>query len=344
MLDLLGIRYVIGHANSQFVYNGEGKLGEPGTYRIPCPSENAVQSFAIRWLMRDAVHLPQGETVAQLHCKKDGVTVETFPVRMGIEIANFVIDVPDQPASHKPASTYRWLPGHGEKGMIKIRQYRAEFSLSHPARIDAIEIEKISPAGVMVVFEVNAFTTDTHGLELVTYDSELPVYCNPTASTPVYFTRLVKEYDKVEEMIDEFNHLDPQGEIPVFVQNDQSFKLGGPPVIPPKEEAHMLNYKRISSDQFQIITQSDYDGVLVVQENYSPYWKAEVDGKFVEVIRLNHAFMGVHVTSGKQTILFTYRPSPFYIGCSITGSVLIGILLILGLCPKSRWLDCMEQH
>ncbi|MDX9753843.1 MAG: hypothetical protein RBU29_07770, partial [bacterium] len=78
MLDLLGIRYVIGHANSQFVYKGEGKLGEPGTYRIPCPSENAVQSFAIRWLMRDAVHLPQGETVSQLHCKKDGVTVETF--------------------------------------------------------------------------------------------------------------------------------------------------------------------------------------------------------------------------------------------------------------------------
>ncbi|MBD3268244.1 YfhO family protein, partial [bacterium] len=126
-------------------------------------------------------------------------------------------------------------------------------------------------------------------------------------------------------------------ETPVFVKRDETPHLFGSPIHRDKIETKVLEYKRRHSDRFAIDIHSIYDGILAIHENYSPYWRAEIDGRPVEVFRANHAFMGVHVTAGNHRIRFVYVPYPFYIGCAIGGAALIGFMVIFYISPKPQW-------
>src|SRR5207247_11003215 len=53
---------------------------------------------------------------------------------------------------------------------------------------------------------------------------------------------------------------------------------------------------------------ADRDGVLVVSDAWAPGWQARVDGRRVDVRRVDYLFRGVPVRAGRHTVEFAYRP------------------------------------
>ena len=337
MLNFFGAQYVIGHPGSQIISKRERSVSAPGRYRMDLLKGQTYESFGFRWLMKYVPHLSQGEQIGAIHFRKKGNAVESFPIRMGIEISNFVLDDPEEPAKHKSALEYRWIPGQYEKGYLKIRQYRCELKLSQPKELDDMEIELTQSSGDLVLLELDGRTTDHKGLALLSDQAELPVYINPSQPVLAYFSRLTKNYDRVEDIIDCFNRLDPQQEIPVFVDLADNINAGGSPVIRTKPESLEFHLKREYSDRIEMDVETMYDGIIAVHENYSPYWQAKIDDKIGRVFRANYAFMGCLVNTGKHHLVFEYKPYPFYLGCAVSGVALVGILALIFMTAYEKW-------
>jgi hypothetical protein len=80
---------------------------------------------------------------------------------------------------------------------------------------------------------------------------------------------------------------------------------------------------------FRIDASMECDGLVVISEAAWKGWRAEVDGHPTNIVRANHAFLGVFVPAGKHTIRLTYLPQSFVIGRAITFGTLAMIALAI---------------
>lgn len=67
-------------------------------------------------------------------------------------------------------------------------------------------------------------------------------------------------------------------------------------------------------------------GLLVLTDNYDKNWRVTVDGKEAELIPVNYNFRGVEVTPESHRIVFSYRPTYFYLGAAISFSAILMII------------------
>jgi uncharacterized membrane protein YfhO len=68
--------------------------------------------------------------------------------------------------------------------------------------------------------------------------------------------------------------------------------------------------------------------VLVLSENHYPGWRAYVDGRFVDTLRVDYNLRGVVLEAGEHSVDFVYRPKSVLLG------IVISLLtaLVLGAC------------
>jgi len=77
----------------------------------------------------------------------------------------------------------------------------------------------------------------------------------------------------------------------------------------------------IINDEHQRVTlqaQMQTPGLVVLADRWDSGWRAYVNEVEVPILRVNHAIRGVVVGPGSSTIRFTYLPSAFFTGFSIT--------------------------
>ncbi|MDE2880135.1 hypothetical protein [Candidatus Palauibacter soopunensis] len=82
---------------------------------------------------------------------------------------------------------------------------------------------------------------------------------------------------------------------------------------------------RYEPDRVVLEVVADRAGLLAVSEIHHERWKAFFDGEEAVVWRVNTAFRGVEVPSGRHELVFEYRSPPFSLG------VWVSLLTILGL-------------
>jgi hypothetical protein len=60
----------------------------------------------------------------------------------------------------------------------------------------------------------------------------------------------------------------------------------------------------------EIVLDVDHNGssFLVIANTWSPYWRAEVDGKSTPLIRTNHAQFGLPIVAGGRRVRLHYDP------------------------------------
>ncbi|MCI0432454.1 MAG: hypothetical protein L0271_02220 [Gemmatimonadetes bacterium] len=80
---------------------------------------------------------------------------------------------------------------------------------------------------------------------------------------------------------------------------------------------------------------TDRDALLVISENFHPAWTAEVDGVGVPVLRVNHTFRAVPITSGEHTVRFGFESGPLRRSVPVSVA-LTSLLLLAGLLGKGR--------
>ena len=75
--------------------------------------------------------------------------------------------------------------------------------------------------------------------------------------------------------------------------------------------------------------------LLKVSNAYYPGWQGSVDGKPVEVVRVDHALLGAVVPAGEHEVILEFRTQHFSIGAAMSGLAALGLLL-LGLRREQR--------
>jgi hypothetical protein len=90
--------------------------------------------------------------------------------------------------------------------------------------------------------------------------------------------------------------------------------------------ARVLKY---SSNQVEIEAEAQMKQTLVLLDSFYPGWRATVDGKQVPLFGANFVYRAIDLAPGKHRIVFSYHPSSFYYGLSISLLTLTAWLAIL---------------
>jgi uncharacterized membrane protein YfhO len=80
-------------------------------------------------------------------------------------------------------------------------------------------------------------------------------------------------------------------------------------------------------DKLKVDVVAQRPGMLVVSDAWDPGWKATVDGKDVDVQRVNYVMRGVRVGPGAHRVEFRYRPWSFTAGWIVS---LVALLVLIG--------------
>ena len=73
-------------------------------------------------------------------------------------------------------------------------------------------------------------------------------------------------------------------------------------------------------------------GYLVLLDSFDRGWHVEVDGQPAALLRANALYRAVHISPGRHTVRFTYRPIVFYI-CLICSSLAALVLAVTAMRP-----------
>ncbi len=68
-------------------------------------------------------------------------------------------------------------------------------------------------------------------------------------------------------------------------------------------------------------------GLLVLSDTFYPGWEALVDGAHRPIHRVNLAFRGVVLGSGRHEVIFRFRPRAFYVGATVSAVTLVLVLI-----------------
>lgn len=69
-------------------------------------------------------------------------------------------------------------------------------------------------------------------------------------------------------------------------------------------------WQKFTPNHFQLIVKTVSPQVLVLMQNYFPFWQATIDGKSVETFKTNHSLLSVFVSKGNHSVNFKFVP-PF---------------------------------
>jgi hypothetical protein len=97
-------------------------------------------------------------------------------------------------------------------------------------------------------------------------------------------------------------------------------------------EARITRYE---PNRIDLVTRSDAPAILVLSENHYPGWRAYVDGRFVDTLRVDYNLRGTVLPGGEHTVEFVYRPKSVFLGAAM--SLLALALLALGVIIDRRY-------
>ncbi len=93
-----------------------------------------------------------------------------------------------------------------------------------------------------------------------------------------------------------------------------------------------------NASRIDVRTQTNGNSILVLSENYYPGWKAYIDDKSVDVLRVNFGLRGVVVPAGEHRVSFVYRPWSVLAGLMISVGT-AAVLLVLAMKGRRRIID-----
>jgi len=107
--------------------------------------------------------------------------------------------------------------------------------------------------------------------------------------------------------------------------------LEGPPSGATPAVSGVARIVRYEPNRIEVNTKSDAPSILVLSENHYPGWRAYVDGRFVETLRVDYNLRGAALPAGEHKVEFVYRPKSVVLGAAISsfGIVLLGALALI---------------
>ena len=91
-------------------------------------------------------------------------------------------------------------------------------------------------------------------------------------------------------------------------------------------------------NRLQYAVEAKGDAFVVFSEIYYPYgWKASIDDKEVDHLRVNYTFRGLPIPAGKHQVKFVFDPDSFTLGKRMSSISSVIILLLFGAVIFAEW-------
>jgi len=286
---------------------------------------------------------PQGTPVADIVVTGADGSSATFPLRAGIETAEWAYDrddVREHVAHARPpiASTWpassgfppRQHPGHS---------FLARFELDQPLEVVTVEVKPHRPRAYVRVEQVilvgpqGEHQSLRHLLgegkhTLVYRSQDAAIYENPDAlprAFLVYRARLVPDDEAAMTILDS----------PDFVPLSEVILESGAPLFG-RSGGDPAQITALEPERVVIEVNAAEPGYVVLLDSYYPGWVAEVDGQPAPVRRANVLFRAIPVPQGHHRVEMRYAPSSLTLGVRVSLWALFAIGLGLVLVPLLR--------
>lgn len=146
----------------------------------------------------------------------------------------------------------------------------------------------------------------------------------PAANGPAWF---VNEVRTVNSPTEELAAIKSTNTKTTAIVDGSKFKLATAPQTDSSASIALSNYQ---PNKLTYESNGAADGLAVFSEIYYPKgWTATIDGKEVEILRANYVLRALQIPAGKHTIVFEFKPAPYYIGNKVTMASSWLVLLIL---------------
>jgi len=154
---------------------------------------------------------------------------------------------------------------------------------------------------------------------------------NPDANGSVWFVNEINWAKNADEEMAKMNDFNSKNTVII----DQSFKNYVTGITPNNTNQNTISLSSFHPDNMVYNSNSTTENFAVFSEIWykgNVDWKAYVDGKEAEFIRVNYLLRGMKIPVGQHEITFKFHPKSHYIGSkiSLVSSSLI-VLMVLGL-------------
>jgi hypothetical protein len=304
-------------------------------------------------------NIPDNAMVARLRLKlADGGTVE-LPIRAGADTAEWAHDRHDINARirHRRATVATSYDVNDASGRYQAHTYLASLSLPRLAKVVSGEIvpEQISnaPDLTLSVFRVslaNSTSGETYALRRDSVAVERTASAaNPPAISANERWKLAAQTKYVQ--IYENTHALPRAWLtsdvrvldePATLEVIRNGKFQDGTNWQPEKTAlidHAIGEKqpgeldgsaaitKYEPNRIELETKANQPAILVLSENHYPGWRAYIDGRFTDTLRVDYNLRGVAVPAGEHKVEFIYRPKSVLIGFAISLLALIGLMV-----------------
>jgi len=173
------------------------------------------------------------------------------------------------------------------------------------------------------------FSVKTPRLDLI-YDKEIKIFKNKDVFPRAFF---VTDYHYCA------NRSDAYAAISSFTSSDFKRKViieKKPPLdfiekeVMPKAVESKVNIVSYSPGKIIINVLNNHKGFLVISDSYHKGWRAEIDGKEINVLRANYIMKAIPLSQGKHTITLTFFPGFLIIAIFITIIGWVGLIVLTG--------------
>ncbi|MBF0318582.1 MAG: YfhO family protein [Nitrospirae bacterium] len=151
------------------------------------------------------------------------------------------------------------------------------------------------------------------------------IYENTQAVPKAYLVSNLEYYDNRKRLLERMaeDTFDP---LKTAVTEDKELSN----VFTPNDNATgEVTLTKYSTNEILMKTHTDGKALLVVNDLYYPYWRAEVDGKETKIYRVNGVFRAVVVDSGSHGVVMKFYNTHFHKGIKISVAALILTITLL---------------
>ena len=347
-LERLGVRLVQAPAEALVVPVDSQGLGEPldlplgfGRPRLlPVPSGFVTEVRLATW-MDESVGLPQGEVVAWAIVRLASGRELRFPLRAGLETAEWAIDRADvRPLVRHGKPPVAW--SFREKGAdFDGHRYLAPLDLGGRYQVDGVRLERRAGPGHLYLAKAGLGDGNRRlGLSLVSaYLSDVALLREITAG-PTIRLFAVRGSVGPARVVDEPRLLATDEDVRRALEADSDFEPRRQALLTTAEArraglaegmvgARAGRAELVRAEGRRLEVRAEGPGLLVLATSFDPGWRARVDGEPASVLRVNDVQMGVVLGAGLHRV--TLRHEPRGLGAGLVAAAVSALGLLAGL-------------
>jgi hypothetical protein len=285
----------------------------------PTPASGIeIDSFTER-----ADDLSAGVPVGEVDVRRSDGRVDTFPLRLGIETADW--DYARKKSAYPLPPTAHSLPGFWRSfgREFEGRTFSARFTFE-PGDVIGVNVKVLRPEARLTIERIRLYDADGHAVSLahLTGKDEFSlVYMSDTVAVWENLDALPRAFIVHNaEITDDhaaFDRLEKQ-----HLRADREVLLAdGRPLQEPRDASAPRDAVSITDDQpasVSLSVRTDRAGYLFLADTWYPGWNALVDGKPAPIYRADFLFRAVPIEPGQHRVVFQYRPWSLQLGAIVS--------------------------